>query len=433
MKKAEGGKQKAEGKRTSAFCLPLSALLLVLACSGASRDTQNHVTFWGLGREGEVVAQLIPEFERRTGIKVKVQQIPWTAAHEKLLTAYVGDATPDVAQVGNTWIPEFSAINAIDDLSPYVASSKIVKHDDYFAGIWDTNVINGRLYGVPWYVDTRVLFYRTDLVPKAPRTWSEWVAAMQKLKEQGRYGILIPTSEWPQPTILAVQSGSPLLKNGGRNGAFRDPEFVRAFEFYLSLFQRGYAPKVSASQVSNRYQQFAQGDFAMFISGPWDVGECRDRVPKSVPWTTAPMPAPDGTPWPGVSLAGGSSLVIFSRSAHKEASWKLIEYLSEPQQQMRFYELIRDLPARKSAWSAPKLRNDPHLRAFRIQLERVVPTPKVPEWEQIATIIFEQGERAIRGQLTARQAVEALDRIADTILTKRRWMMARAEERAREQ
>jgi multiple sugar transport system substrate-binding protein len=42
-----------------------------------------------------------------------VQQIPWTAAHEKLLTAYVGESTPDIAQMGNTWIPEFHAVRAL--------------------------------------------------------------------------------------------------------------------------------------------------------------------------------------------------------------------------------------------------------------------------------------------------------------------------------
>jgi multiple sugar transport system substrate-binding protein len=408
-----------------AFCILhfAFAFLFLLTCAGAARD--DRVTFWALGREGEEVAKLMPEFERRTGIKVDVQQIPWTAAHEKLLTAYVGEATPDVAQVGNTWIPEFSALRAIEDLTARASSSRVVRQDDYFPGIWDTNVIAGRVYGMPWYVDTRVLFYRTDVIPQPPRTWSEWVATMDRLKQEGRYAILLPTSEWAQPTILALQMGSPLLKDDGRYGAFRDPEFVRAFEFYLSLFRRGYAPSLSASQISNKYQQFAAGDFAMFISGPWDVGESRDRLPKSVPWMTAPLPTPDGKPWPGLSLAGGSSLVIFKDSPRKEAAWKLIEYLSEPEQQARFYELLRDLPARKSAWSAPALQNDPYLQAFRLQLERVMPLPKVPESERIVTLIFEQADRAIRGQVSVEQAVTALDTVTNEVLTKRRWMIER--------
>ena len=70
-----------------------------------------------MGREGEVVAELLPEFHRaHPGIKVEVQQIPWSAAHEKLLTAFVGDATPDIAMLGNTWVPEFVALDALEPL-----------------------------------------------------------------------------------------------------------------------------------------------------------------------------------------------------------------------------------------------------------------------------------------------------------------------------
>src|SRR5271169_419234 len=99
--------------RHSAFSILASASLLLLNCY-AHRDSREHLEYWGLGREGEVVKDLIPEFERRNpGIKVTIQQIPWTAAHEKLLTAHVGESTPDVAQMGNTWIPEFVAMRAL--------------------------------------------------------------------------------------------------------------------------------------------------------------------------------------------------------------------------------------------------------------------------------------------------------------------------------
>jgi hypothetical protein len=79
------------------------ALPLVLLAAGGcqrQRDTTAVVDFWVLGREGEVVQQLVPEFERRTP-GVRVQQIPWSAAHGKLLTAYVGEAMPDVMRASD--------------------------------------------------------------------------------------------------------------------------------------------------------------------------------------------------------------------------------------------------------------------------------------------------------------------------------------------
>lgn len=411
----------------------LLALALLTACSGA--PDQNLLTFWALGREGEVVAQMMPEFERRTGIRVHVQQIPWTAAHEKLLTSYVGSSVPDLAQVGNTWVPEFEAINAIEDLTGFAATSSKVDQSDYFSGIWATNVVGGRLYAIPWYVDTRVLFYRTDILAAAgydemPRTWSEWREAMEKISGEGRYAILLPMDEWPQATILALQSGAELVEDE-RRGAFSDPEFIRGLEAYVEIFRRGWAPVYSRTQVANRYLQFAAGEFAMMITGPWEVAEFRDRLPADSQddWMTAPLPAPDGEPWPGVSLAGGSSLVIFRDSPRKEAAWRLIEYLSEPEQQVRFFELMRNLPARRSAWEAESIRSNPYLGAFRVQLERVVPTPAIPEWERLTTLIAEAAERAIRTGEPVSRVAEQLDARANQLLEKRRWILDREEAR----
>ena len=414
--------------------LALTLLLLpLLTC--ASRDTDvTHIEFWGLGREGEVVAELIPEFERRyPNIRVDIQQVPWTAAHEKLLTAYVGESTPDVAQMGNTWVPEFHAIKGLENLDPWIARSASINPEDHFPGIWDTNLVDGHVYGVPWYVDTRVVFFRKDILaragfPEFPKTWSEWSRAMEAIKRLGgknRWAILIPTNEWPQPVILGLQEGSPLLKDGGRYGAFSDPEFTRAFDFYMNLFRRGYAPVLGNAQIANVYQQFGEGEFAMYISGPWQVGEFQRRLPKELQhtWATAPMPTRDGQPWPGLSLAGGSSLVMFKTSEKKEAAWKLIEFLMEPAQQKKFWELSGNLPALRAVWNEPALAGDPHLASFGKQLERVVPTPKVPEWEQIATTVFEHGELAARGGMTPKQALAALDNKTNWILEKRRWVL----------
>ncbi len=141
-----------------------------------------------MGREGEVIATLLPQFERlHPDIEVRVQQLPWNAAHEKLLTAFAGGATPDLCQLGNTWIPEFAALEALEPLETSVAGSSVVRSADYFPGIWQTNVVEGRLYGVPWYVDTRLLFYRRDLLaqagfPSPPRTWNEWRQMLAAIK-----------------------------------------------------------------------------------------------------------------------------------------------------------------------------------------------------------------------------------------------------------
>ena len=384
-----------------------------------------------MGREGEVVSQLLPEFEKEhPGIKVQVQQIPWTAAHEKLLTAYVGDATPDIAMLGNTWVPEFVALDALEPLDARVSTSKDIQKSDYFQGIWDTNTVAGITYGVPWYVDTRVLFYRSDLLANAgcaqmPSTWASWRQCMVQVKSKmndHQYPLLIPITEWPPIVILGLQAGSPILRDDGRFGGFSQPQFMKAFDFYVGLFRDGLAPPFAGTEISNLYQEFERGNIAMYISGPWQIGEFSARLPKDMQdkWMTAPLPGVDG---PGVSLAGGASLSLFRGSRHKAEAWQLMEFLSRPGVQVRFHQLTGDLPARRAAWSDPVLSGNKYATAFREQLERAVPTPKVPEWEQIATKVFEHGERAVRGNQTPKQAMAALDRDVDRILEKRRWLM----------
>jgi multiple sugar transport system substrate-binding protein len=410
-------------------------VLLILSCSQHPSDRRERLEFWALGSEGEAVAGLIPAFERRNpDIHVVVQQIPFSAAHEKLVTAFVGEAMPDVAQMGNTWMPEFAALHALDDLGPFAASSPTIKQADYFHGIWATNVVGATLYGIPWYVDTRVLFYRSDVLaavgfPHGPRTWDEWRTAMQRIHDQKkcRWAILIPTNEYEPLTVLALSNHSALLNADGTRGAFSQPAFAGAFDFYVDLFRRKWAPAVSNSEVANLYQQFAEGDFAMYISGPWNVFAFRLRLPPEMQdkWATAPLPASDPREPIGISMAGGCSLVVFRASQHKVAARKWIEFLSEPAQQVRFFQLVGDLPARRSAWESPLLAKDTRFPAFRAQLERVAPIPKVPEWEQIASAIFDRGEAAARGAVAPAVALRELDTRANELLEKRRWMLER--------
>ncbi len=97
-------------------------VLLAVGCRDA-REAPTVVEFWAMGREGELVQRLVPAFEaQHPGWHVRVQQVPWSAAHEKLLTAFVGGSMPDVFQLGNTWIPEFVALHAVEPLDAWIAT-----------------------------------------------------------------------------------------------------------------------------------------------------------------------------------------------------------------------------------------------------------------------------------------------------------------------
>lgn len=399
------------------------------ACSRPAAEG-TVLKFWAMGREGEVVTALIPEFERlHPGVKVEVQQLPWTAAHEKLLTAFAGDAMPDLFQLGNTWVPELQALKAIEPLDAYVAASPTLDPKDYFEGIWNTNVVRGRLYGVPWYVDTRVMFYNRELLRRAgysrmPATWDGWMKAMRAVKRivgPDKYVILLPHEEFAPLLVLALQQPEELLRDGGRYGNFRSASFRRALQLYADMYREKLAPM---ERVSNVYHEFSTDYVSFYISGPWNIGEFKRRVASSRQhtWATAVLPGPHG---PAASLAGGSSLAVAASSRHKTAAWQLVEYLSQVDTAARFNALTGNLPPRRSNWTDPALANDPHARAFRVQLDNVRPEPRVPEWENILAQMRVMGERVAHGGIGVDAAAAELDAKADRILEKRRWMLDR--------
>lgn len=419
--------------RSLNISLLIIAVLISFSCSKDESDITT-LNFWAMGVEGEAISKLVPEFEKRNpGIKVKVLQIAWVAAHEKLITAFASETLPDVFQLGNTWIPEFQSLGSIEPLNDFISGSSVVSAQNFFDGIWETNKLDETVYGIPWYVDTRVLFYRTDILKSvgynsAPRSWAELYDASKKIKQKyNRYSFFIPTNEWLPFVLFGIQNNAKLLRDNNQYGDFTSKEFKEAVQFLAKFYHEDLAP-VDMQQVLNVYQAFGEGFFSMYITGPWNVTEFGNRLPNDVrdDWTTAPLPSPNHD-YPGYSLAGGSSIVLNTNSKQKEAAWKWIEYLSDEKTQYEFYRLVSSLPAVKKAWENPEFVNNKYMQAFYIQLQRTKPTPKIPEWEQIVFQKIQQQtvEPIARKKISIDAALKQLDEDVDNILEKRRWLLSR--------
>jgi multiple sugar transport system substrate-binding protein len=417
------------------FFIILGGVLLCFNSCSSEENKISLITFWAMGSEAEYVTKLVPEFEKRNpGIKVKVQAVPWTAAQEKLITAFASDNTPDACQLGNTWVPQFSSLNAIINLDDFIAESHIIKKEKYFPGIWDTNVLDSLVYGVPWYVDTRLIFYRSDIFERAgynhpPKSWDELYDLCKKIKAsykgEEKYAIYLPTNEWPPFIIFGLQNNASLLKDNNTRAYFNSREFKESFEFLIKFHKEKLAP-IGISQVTNVYQAFKDEYFSIYISGPWNINEYKKWMTGDLAdkWSTAPLPSKSGVNYPGVSLAGGSSLVVFKNSKHKKETWKFIEFLSEPSTQIKFYNLLYNLPAVKEAWEDSSIANNIYTKAFYEQFNNVVATPKIPEWEQIAFSKVQQyAELAARDALSIDEALQKLDKDVNQILEKRRWLL----------
>lgn len=407
----------------------LAALPLLPMLGGCAGCGGGGLTIWAMGNEAANLPELLKTLRLPADMPpVTVQPLPWTAAHEKLLTGFAGNALPAIGQIGNSWIAEMATIGAIAPVP--AAAARLL--DDQFPAVADTNRIAGRTWAIPWYVDTRLQFYRTDMFARAgyaapPLDWAGWKAALHKVKRlagDDNYAVLLPVNEFEQLLTIALSAGARLLRDKGARGAFSDPEFKAALAFYKSLFDEKLAPVTSATQISNIWNEFARGFFSIFTSGPWTIGDMKSRLPAAMQgkWGTAPNPGPAGI---GSAAPGGSSLVVFAGTERPDAAWDLVSRLLAPAAQLTFHQLTGDLPARRSVWRETGLSGDPVVAPFATQLERATALPKVPEWERIVSEMQVVAERMVRGQYSVDEAAAEIDRRADRLLEKRRWMLGK--------
>jgi multiple sugar transport system substrate-binding protein len=127
------------------------------------------------------------------------------------------------------------------------------------------------------------------------------------------------------------------------------------------------------------------------------------------------LPGPDGAP--GTSFVGGGDLAVFTDSDNKENAWKYVKWLADPETQQGFYDEVGDLPAVQSAWESGELATDEQLQVFGEQLGSALSPPAVPTWEQIASVVDGETEKATRGDTSVEDAVAAMQEQASSIGT----------------
>ncbi len=372
-----------------------------------------------MGEEGLKISIMARKFEQEhPGVTVITQAIPWDAAHEKLLTSVVGKLPPDLCQMGTTWMAEFATLKSLEPLEDYGSKSSVANREKFFEGSWNTAIVKNRLYGIPWYVDTRVLFYRKDLLgevgfPNAPQTWEELKTACQRLsKDQDgdgkidHYGISLPIRGWGVFLPFAWQNEADIFK-------VTDPKFKETLDFYVSFFKENLTPIGRGADV-DLFQAFRTGFYPMFISGPWLV----ELVSKELPelegkWSVAVLPKKVKR----TSFVGGSNLVIFKDAKEKELAWKFIEFMSRPEIQIEWFRLLKSLPAVKEAWKYPALKDNPMLRVFGQQMNDTLSPPAIPEWEQVASVLESHIEKLVLDPkvLSNPQALSSLEKEINSI------------------
>ncbi len=385
--------------------------------SGAATGT---LTVWAMGAEGEKLPDLVKEFETANpGVKVQVTAIPWDAAHDKFTTAITANKTPDLAMVGTTWMGEFAGMDALDPTPGTIDKSV------FFDGAQKTTEVDGTSYGVPWYVETRLVYYRTDLAEKAgittpPTDWDglKTMAKAMQDKAGAKYGIGLQaggTGSWQSVMPFAWSAGADLTKDGGKAYNFDSPEVLKASEYYQSFFTDGISDKAAPATPTTE-PDFASGKVPMFISGPWmmsAVEKAGGGEKFKDKYDVFQIPADKMSS----SFVGGSNLVVFKNTKNRDSAWKLVNWLSDPKTQVKWYGMSTDLPSVKSAWQDPALTADTKLATFGKQLETAQAPPSFPTWEQVVTSFDTEMEKVTKTGSDPAAALKTVQKQAESIGT----------------
>jgi multiple sugar transport system substrate-binding protein len=421
----------------------VTALVLVLAgCStGGSSSTDKGagegpvpepsspttVTFASWVGEIPEMKALIQKFQtEHPNIKIELQNVPAEEATEKLTAQIAGGNPPDVAYVDASAVANFASRKALVNLDGYIKRSDVVKPDAYVPAFKTFTTFENSLYGLPVDGESTALFYRTDLFQAAgianpPTTWAEFEADAQALTKpaEKKYGVAMFATEaayyW-YPWLW--QNGGHLLSDDGKKVLFADDAAKRSAEYYVNLAK--YAPKdyLNSNSYDGR-QAFANGQVGMYVAGSWFAGTLTDEFPAiDGKWATAPLPT--GSAGCGTTIAG-DALVIFSQSKTSDAAWKFLEFMSKPDNIAAWTYKSKGgttLPPISALLSSPDLiKEKPVLKGFAEAMKCGVSNVVAnPDWPKIEESLNEQLGKAMYGEQSAAQALDAAAAEADKII-----------------
>jgi N,N'-diacetylchitobiose transport system substrate-binding protein len=392
--------------------------LLVAGCSGGSGEKKEIGNAEGdVKAEGETLSVWIMEgtnpeaepffeelstaFEEETGAELDVQFVPWAEAHDKFVKSIAGGTTPDVAEVGTTWTPEFADAGALVDLTDAVNEAGL--DSDLVSGLVEAGTVDDALYGMPWYSGVRSVVYRTDVFEKAgiepPTTWDELVAAGEELKKAEPDMIPFPIagdSEYGVYPFIWGNGGDVAVHDGDAwTSTIDSAEAQEGIEFYTGLAtEHGLSsPAATTWDETDLSDAFSRGDVAMMIAGSWTPAALVEGNPDLEGKIGAfPIPGPDGGLSP--SFLGGSHLSIFNTAENPDLAFALVRLMGTGEFADKWGQQSGYFPGTNTLLEEVQSEGDPLVAPFAQQVsEAGKSVPVTPLYGQI------QGKKTVSAML----------------------------------
>lgn len=402
-----------------------SVSLLVFGCAGPSEkggkagtktaaSGKKVIQMWVMPNSMEPIKDieevLAPFKKANPDIDVVVTSVDWGSAWTKITTAATSGDTPDIVQLGSTWVGAISAMGALADLKDKV--SEIGGGAAFIEPAWVSSGLegSGTVTAIPWFVDSRAMYYRSDvfrqlrLTSDSLKTWGSFENSLKTIKEAELeiegvrvYPMGIPgKNDWNvihniAPWIWAA--GGDFLSKDRKSAAINSDAAVEGMLYYVSLVKKGYIPldalELNTAQVSSN---FNNGSYAMYFDGPYEIktltlppeqgGSYGSIASRNFSVTSYPA-GPKGR----YTFVGGSNLAIFKNSKNPDAAWRVLKHLVSQRAQVEYAKSTGFLPAIKTAFDDPYFSSDQFRSQFKETIKYGRTYPCIPAWGLIEPIL----------------------------------------------
>lgn len=352
-------------KRLGVFALLGFLLSWAVSCgtgnvsTGARQSTQGSgpIEFWTMQLQPEFTdyfKNLIVAFETENpGAKVSWIDIPWSAMESKILTAVSAKTAPDIVNLNPGFASQLATRSAWLTLDAKVPADV---RSTYLPNIWKASTLNGKSFGIPWYLTTPVTIYNTDLlkqagISKPPATYADLAQAARQLKDKtGKYAFFITFVPEDSSEVLEslVQMGVTLVDAQGK-AAFNTPEGKVAFKYWVDLYKNGLLPREVVTQGHRHAIELYQaGETALLATG----SEFLKTIAKNAPAIAqVSATAPQITGETGKKNVAVMNLVIPRDSDQPDTALKFALFVTNNENQLAFAKAANVLPSTVQALS----------------------------------------------------------------------------------
>lgn len=375
--------------------------------------------WWGDGQYKYVIEELCKGFnESQDKYEVVHVNYPWGDVWTKALAATAAGNPPDVIIQDIRTVTHRAEAKQATDLTDLIAREGEGFADQFYPQLMDAMVYDGRVYGLPYVTDTRILYYDKDAFAEAgldpespPETWAELVEYARKLdvkKDNGSYerlGFFPGTLEW---NAWAFSADGKDYTDAEGNVTVNTPEKVKIFENIYNDFYQYYGKKeldsFSAEFGNGMTNPFVAGKVAMWVNTPTEFTKVRDYAPdKNYGVALLPALEEGGEHY---SWGGGFSVEIPYGAKDAEGSWEFVKYITSKESQVYWASQVYDTVANIEASQDPSLMEIP---VFKMALE-AMPTTVVTQDRLTAPgasdVVLPYLDEIILGNKTPKEALD---------------------------